>query len=51
LAPPSSFISGLIGTAVLESGISQVGFLLFVLWTLVASTYLLVRPQIERTTG
>jgi hypothetical protein len=38
------FVSGLIGTASIESGISQIGFLLFILWTLVVGIYLLMRP-------
>jgi hypothetical protein len=38
------FVSGLIGTASIESGISQIGFLLFALWTLVVGIYLLIRP-------
>lgn len=38
------FASGLIGTASIESGISQIGFLLFALWTLVVGGYVLIRP-------
>ena len=38
------FASGLIGTASIENGITQVGFMLFVLWTLLAGIYLLIRP-------
>ena len=38
------FVSGLIGTMSIENGISQVGFLLFILWTLAAGIYLLIRP-------
>jgi hypothetical protein len=34
------FVSGLIGTMSIENGISQVGFLLFILWTLGAGIYL-----------
>jgi len=40
------FVSGLIGTASIENGISQVGFILFILWTLAASIYLLIRPPL-----
>lgn len=32
----------------LETDLPQIAFLLFVLWTLVASIYLVVRPEIER---
>jgi hypothetical protein len=41
------FVSGLIGTASIENGISQVGFILFILWTLAASIYLLIRPPLS----
>jgi hypothetical protein len=41
------FAAGLIGTATIESGITQIGFLLFVLWTLVAGLYLLIRPPVS----
>ncbi|HEY8954059.1 MAG TPA: hypothetical protein VIP78_16055 [Candidatus Dormibacteraeota bacterium] len=41
------FVSGLIGTASIENGISQVGFILFMLWTLAASIYLLIRPPLS----
>jgi hypothetical protein len=44
------FASGLIGTASIESGITQIGFLLFVLWTLVAGAYLLIRPPVSSVT-
>jgi len=40
------FASGLIGTASIENGITQVGFMLFVLWTLLAGIYLLIRPPL-----
>jgi hypothetical protein len=40
------FGAGMVGTASIESGIPQVGFLLFVLWTLFASVYLVIRPPI-----
>jgi hypothetical protein len=40
------FVSGLIGTASIENGISQVGFLLFILWTIAAGIYLLIRPPL-----
>ncbi len=40
------FASGLIGTASIESGIPQTGFLLFDLWTLVAAVYLFIRPSL-----
>lgn len=40
------FASGLTGTASIESGIPQIGFLLFDLWTLVAGTYFLIRPPL-----
>jgi len=40
------FASGLIGTASIENGITQVGFMLFVLWTLLAGIYLLIRPHL-----
>lgn len=40
------FIAGLIGTMSIENGISQMGFLLFILWTLVAGIYWLVRPPL-----
>ena len=40
------FVSGLIGTMSIENGISQVGFLLFILWTLAAGMYLLIRPPV-----
>ena len=38
------FLSGLIGTASIDSGISQLAFVLFVLWTLASAIYLLIRP-------
>jgi hypothetical protein len=38
------FLSGLIGAASISSGINQLGFLLFILWTLIAGIYLLIRP-------
>jgi hypothetical protein len=38
------FFSGLIGAASISSGINQLGFLLFMLWTLIAGVYLLIRP-------
>ena len=38
------FISGLIATASIESGISQIGFRLFILGILIAGVYLLIRP-------
>ncbi len=41
------FVSGLIGTASIENGISQVGFILFIFWTLAASIYLLIRPPLS----
>ena len=44
------FASGMIGTASIESGITQIGFLLFVLWTLVAGVYLLFRPPVSSIT-
>jgi hypothetical protein len=40
------FVSGLIGTISIESGISQVGFLLFILWTLATGIYLLIQPPV-----
>lgn len=38
------FVAGMVGTASIESGIPQAGFLLFTLWTLVAGVYLVIRP-------
>jgi hypothetical protein len=38
------FLSGLLGTAYIGSGIGQLGFLLLALWTLMAGICLLVRP-------
>jgi hypothetical protein len=38
------FVSGLIGAASPGSGLSQIGFLLFLLWTLIAGVYLVIRP-------
>jgi hypothetical protein len=40
------FVSGLIGTASIENGVSQVGFIVFILWTFTASIYLLIRPPL-----
>jgi hypothetical protein len=40
------FLCGLIGTAYIDSGISQAGFLLLVLWTLLAAAYFLIRPPL-----
>jgi hypothetical protein len=39
------FLSGLIGAASPGSGLSQIGFLLFLLWTLIAGVYLVIRPS------
>ena len=41
------FVSGLIGTASIENGVSQVGFIVFILWTFTASIYLLIRPPLS----
>ncbi len=40
------FATGLIGTVSIESGIPQMGFLLFDFWTVVAAVYLLIRPPL-----
>src|SRR5206468_4736852 len=40
------FVSGLIGSSSIESDISQVGFMLFILWTLAAGIYLVIRPPL-----
>jgi len=40
------FAAGMVGTASIESGIPQAGFLLFTLWTIVASVYLVIRPSL-----
>jgi hypothetical protein len=40
------FFSGLIGSSSIESDISQIGFMLFILWTLVAGIYLVIRPPL-----
>lgn len=38
------FVTGLISTASIQSSSSQVGYVLFSLWTVVAGIYLLIRP-------
>ena len=38
------FVTGMIGTASIESGIPQAGFLLFTLWTLIAGVVLVIQP-------
>jgi hypothetical protein len=38
------FVSGVIRAASPGSGLSQIGFLLFLLWTLIAGVYLVIRP-------
>ena len=38
------FITGLISTASIQSSSSQIGFMVFSLWTVIAAIYLLIRP-------
>ena len=38
------FVTGLISTASIQSSISQIGYMVFSLWTVVAGIYLLIRP-------
>lgn len=45
------FVSGLIGSASIESDSTQIGFMLFILWTLVAAIYLLIRPPLVGQTA
>lgn len=40
------FLAGLVGSSSIESDISQVGFMLFLLWTLAAGIYLVIRPPL-----
>jgi len=44
------FVTGLIGTASIQSSVSQIGYMVFSLWTLIAAISLLIRPApIART--
>ena len=38
------FVTGLISTASIQSSSSQIGYMVFSLWTLIAGIYLLIRP-------
>ena len=38
------FVTGLISTASIQSSVSQIGFTVFSLWTLIAGIYLVIRP-------
>ena len=44
LAGAALFITGLLGTISIQSSISQVGLLLFEVWVVAASVFLLIRP-------
>ena len=44
LAGVALFVTGLVGTISIQSSISQVGLLLFELWVVAASVFLLIRP-------
>jgi hypothetical protein len=44
LAGAALFITGLVGTISIQSSISQVGLLLFEVWVVAASVFLLIRP-------
>jgi hypothetical protein len=44
LAGAALFITGLVGTISIQSSISQVGLLLFELWVVAASIFLVIRP-------
>jgi hypothetical protein len=38
------FVTGLISTASIQSSISQIGYMVFSLWTVVVGIYLVIRP-------